>query len=297
VWPVHLLTFACAAVVLHAEILAAPARYLRPAAANLTLTQSFCPDEAVYFSFNSQSWSLSDEMFFYLLFPAIVWGMRAAGWDRPRAAGGLAAAACGAAAACVLLGRGAESGFWLWYVSPWFRLLDFLTGVALGRVFVGLGARGGPGPGRATLLEGGALALLAAAVVAGPEVPYLLRRSGYYTPFFGAVVLVFAYQRGAVSRLLSGRALRVLGEASFSFYMFHYLFIRLIDRYPHATRLGDLAPLPRSAAVFALSLLVGLGCYRWFEVPARARVKALLAPGRRPDPVAVVRPVGVRAGA
>jgi peptidoglycan/LPS O-acetylase OafA/YrhL len=294
IWPVHLLTFGFAAVVLHREILAAPGRFFGPALANLTLTQSFFPDEAIYFSFNSLSWSLSDEMFFYFLFPLIVWGMRSAGWDRPHRAALLAALLCGAAVTCVALGGHTGDGFWMWYINPAFRLMDFLTGVALGHLFVGLAGARGPGPKWASRLEVGALGLVAAALAASPGVPYLLRRSGYYTPFFAVLILVFAFQRGLVSRLLSGRVLTGLGEVSFSFYMFHYLFIRMIDRYPHATHFGDLAPLPRAGAVLALSLVVSACCYRWFEVPARARVRGWLL--QRPAPVRAGQAVPVRAG-
>ena len=40
---------------------------------NLTLTQSWVNDRSVFFSFNSVSWSLSNEMFFYMMFPFIIY--------------------------------------------------------------------------------------------------------------------------------------------------------------------------------------------------------------------------------
>jgi len=275
IWPVHLLTFGLAVVVLHREIMAAPVQFIGPAIANLTLTQSFFPVETIFFSFNSVSWSLSDEIFFYALFPLVLWAMHAAGCDRPRKASFLVIGLWLIAMACVIIGRNHPLGFWMWYVNPAFRMLDFLTGVALGHVFLGLKDKGiiGPSLKWASFFEVTSLVLVAAALTASPSVPYLLRRSVYYTPFFAMVILVFAYQRGVISRLLSGKLLRLLGEASFSFYMFHYLFIRMIDRYPHATRIGDLDPLLRSIAVFAVSLMASIACYRWFEVPARTRVR------------------------
>jgi len=189
---------------------------------------------------------------------------------------------------CVLFGLDQSRTEWMWYINPGFRVVDFLAGVALGQVFLGLNARGIRGPSRtwATILEVGSLALIAAALMASPSVDYLLRRSVYYTPFFAVAILVFAYQRGLISRLLSGKVLRLLGEVSFSFYMFHYLFIRMIDRYPHATHIGDLSPLPRSIAVFAISILVSIACYWWFEVPARSRVRDWLVrrPALLPEP-------------
>lgn len=284
IWPVHLLTFGFAAVVLHREIMAAPTQYIGPAIANLTLTQSWFASEAIHFSLNSVSWSLSDEIFFYALFPLVVWAMHAIGLDRPRNASILAIGVWAVAMGCVLLGLDQSRTEWMWYINPGFRVLDFLTGVALGQVFLGLNARGTRGPSTkwATILELGSLALIAAALLASPSVPFLLRRSVYYTPFFAIAILVFAYQRGPISRLLSGKVLRLLGEVSFSFYMFHYLFIRMIDRYPNITIVGDWGPLPRSIAVFAISILVSIACYWWFEVPARTRVRNWLV--RRPAP-------------
>jgi len=39
---------------------------------NLLLLQSFVPAISVYYSFNAPSWSISDEMFFYLIFPFLI---------------------------------------------------------------------------------------------------------------------------------------------------------------------------------------------------------------------------------
>ena len=275
IWPVHLLTLGLAAVVLHREIMAAPGQVIAPLLANLTLTQSFFSDETIYFSLNTVSWSLSDEIFFYLLFPFIVWAMHSVGLDRPVCSSLLAIVLWAVGMACVLTGLDDPLGFWMWYINPAFRVLDFLTGVAVAQVFLGLNDKGirGPSPKWAVVLEVSSLVAVAVALMASPSVDYLLRRSVYYTPFFAIVILVFAYQRGLISRLLSGKVLLLLGEVSFSFYMFHFLLIRMIDRYPHATHLGDLPPLLRSIAVLAITLMASIGCYRWFEVPARRRVR------------------------
>jgi peptidoglycan/LPS O-acetylase OafA/YrhL len=278
IWPVHLLTFGLALVVLHEQILEDPSGYIRPAVANLTLTQSFFPVQGIYFSFNSVSWSLSDEIFFYAMFPLILWTMRSTGLNRPLGCCVLAIGVWIGAVACVILGRDDEIGFWMWYVCPVFRLVDFLIGVALGQIFLGLKDREFRGPNfrQASLLEIGSLAFVMVAILASPSVNYLLRRSVYYTPFFAVVILVFAYQKGIISRLISGKLLRLFGEASYSFYMFHFLLIHLADRYPRVTHLGSLDPVTRSVAVFAISLLVSIACYYWFEVPARTRVRSWL---------------------
>jgi peptidoglycan/LPS O-acetylase OafA/YrhL len=276
--PVHVLTFLIALPLVYRSLFSDPIHSLERAAVNLTLTQSFFSDESIYFSFNSVSWSLSDEMFFYALLPLILWGLQASGWDRPRHALALAIGTWLLAMTLVITGLEHPRAFWLWYVNPLFRVLDFLVGVALGHLFLGLreSRLARINAKWATTFELASLGLIAASLAANSFVPYLLRRSVYYTPCFGCVILVFAFQRGLISRLLSGNVLRVLGEVSFSFYMFHYLLIRMVDQFPNVTHLGHLSPIVRSAAVFAVSLAVSYGCWRWYEMPARERVKRWL---------------------
>ena len=91
VYPVHLLTFLIAAVLL-TGVSMAPARSAAAAICQLTLTQSFCPDPAVYFSFNAPAWSLSAEAFFYAAFPTLLWlllPLGRSGWPRPAVLAGV----------------------------------------------------------------------------------------------------------------------------------------------------------------------------------------------------------------
>jgi peptidoglycan/LPS O-acetylase OafA/YrhL len=70
IYPLHLLTFIVAAMLLQPFKL--EFGYLVKFVSNLTLVQSFFPFRGIYFSFNAPSWSISDEMFFYFLFPFII---------------------------------------------------------------------------------------------------------------------------------------------------------------------------------------------------------------------------------
>jgi peptidoglycan/LPS O-acetylase OafA/YrhL len=299
IYPVHLLAFLVAVPLVLGDILAEPSRAVVPTLANLTLTQSFVPDQAVFFSFNTVSWSLSDEMFFYLLLPLVLWTMHGLDLVRSGRAVALAATCWLLALACVLLGHDHPQGLWLWYVNPAFRLLDFLVGVSLGQIFLRLQRQGVAGPSRpvATLLEAGTLGLLALALVTSPLVPLLLRRSSYYTPCFALLILVFAFQRGRLSRVLSGPGLRLLGEVSFSFYMFHYTIMRLIDHYPRVTWLGEWPPLPRTLAVFLLSAAASVACYFWYELPLRDRVRRWLDRSRSRPPEEAYSPRPARRAA
>ena len=78
VYPAHLLT---ALIALSLGLLGVISVDASPVSVplNLSLLQSWVPDYAVTYSLNGPSWSLSDEIFFYAVFPLLV------GWvGRPR---------------------------------------------------------------------------------------------------------------------------------------------------------------------------------------------------------------------
>src|SRR5207248_3264549 len=76
IYPIHLLTLLAVLPLCWAQWQGQESRAIMSrAVSNLTLTQSFWHDKRDYFSFNSVSWSLSDEVFFYASFPVLVWMM------------------------------------------------------------------------------------------------------------------------------------------------------------------------------------------------------------------------------
>ena len=120
---------------------------------NLTLTQSFTPRTDVYFSFNAPSWSLSDEAFFYLLFPFLVVALTASRLNRPVRLLLLALGLWLIELAWDWHFRNDRLHHWLTYISPMSRLVDFGIGVAVGVAFAGRqehapqSAPSAPGPG------------------------------------------------------------------------------------------------------------------------------------------------------
>jgi peptidoglycan/LPS O-acetylase OafA/YrhL len=105
---------------------------------------------------------------------------------------------------------------------------------------------------------------------------------------FAVVVLAFAAEAGAMSRLLRAPALRWLGERSYSIYMVHFLVWLVLVDCAKLFRLagidlmqanGDLVSL----VYFLLVLGVATVTYRWIEVPARACFRRLALPQSRQD--------------
>jgi peptidoglycan/LPS O-acetylase OafA/YrhL len=144
------------------------------------------------------------------------------------------------------------------------------------------------GAGLLTLLEVPCLAALVWLLAAMP----LGNRTLLLTsPVFALTVLVFARDKGWISRLLQVRPLIVLGTLSYSIYMLHMLLIRpLAKAGPELLRalgradLIAIQPRPSGLAILALGdgaatavslVLIGLTIalsalsFRWLEEPAR----------------------------
>lgn len=128
VWPLHLIT----------TLMAVPVFYMwrdipmdwTGVILSVFLLHAWAPTAATYFAGNPASWSLSCEMFFYALHPFLVRRTLAAGLAL------LAAATAGVLAvlyvvADLAIDWPARIAGWLLYVSPIYRLGEFLLGMAL----------------------------------------------------------------------------------------------------------------------------------------------------------------------
>ena len=72
IYPLHLLTLLIA---IPLSIRGDEVEWITRFVLNVFLLQSFVPSDDIYFYFNSVSWSISDEWFFYLCFPFLVFIM------------------------------------------------------------------------------------------------------------------------------------------------------------------------------------------------------------------------------
>lgn len=101
-----------------------------------------------------------------------------------------------------------------------------------------------------------------------------------------AIILVFAFQRGLLSRLLSHRVLVHLGEISFALYMVHQPIIFYADHFiePTIVIATDVAQVSRQVLLSVFMLGLAHCAYRYVEVPARNGVRALISGLRTPPP-------------
>jgi peptidoglycan/LPS O-acetylase OafA/YrhL len=193
-------------------------------AAETLLLQAWWPDQKVYYGGNGVSWSLSAEMFFYLLFPIVIIPLR-----RLSSRGLLVTAVATVAILYLLPVLAASAGMspatysYVFFVFPPYRFGEFLLGMLLARgVHLGLRV-----PAPAWSWCAGAFGL--GCIVWG--LTYSTRASGValQRPFVALAVLpCFALMLAAgASRDVRGtwwlgsRPLLRLGEWSFALYLVH----------------------------------------------------------------------------
>jgi peptidoglycan/LPS O-acetylase OafA/YrhL len=223
-------------------------------------------------------------MFFYLALPFISHGMLRAGVAKRREVLwglGLLIYGVSLVVACRLRNTMVpySLSWWLVYISPYFRLGDFAIGAIAGFAFLAAPRPPTP-PGaastRATGQEVLSLVLLVL-VYRFRELTYDTVQIGLlYLPPIVFVIFVFARQAGHVSRALSGRAFRHLGEISYSIYMLHFLVISYVTRFLAPDLLLKPVGMARflgQAAVVAATLALSDLLYRYYEKPLRSLLR------------------------
>lgn len=212
---------------------------------------------------NVQSWSISVEVWLYVL---AALAFRAIG----KAAFAGAAIAALAAMAVMLLAQTDTA-------APFWPVLRGLAGFGLGMAIFPLHAaltRRKPGPAIASLIELAALAAAALVLQTQASVPLA-------DAAFAAVVLVFAQESGALSRLLLARSFVLIGTISYSIYMVHGFVIGRSFDLLHAAMPGWVAEGSDTLTgpvlvtnLLSLALLTGVVAvsylsWRFIENPAR----------------------------
>jgi peptidoglycan/LPS O-acetylase OafA/YrhL len=241
--------------------------------AKVSMLESLIPIRGVQFAWNSVSWSISTEFFFYAAFPLLLLNL-----ERSWAVKLLASAA--AALALFSLGlwlqlpvadgdRTTVTLMQLAYANPLARGFEFVLGMA---TYLGWRRWIAPLKGSAPIWTFIEIALLAALALwlefaapalernlPGPAWAWFYMSGSCWA--FAILIPAFASARGKIGQALLLRPSVWLGEISFSFYMFHLIVMRAASFY-----VGDAAP---ALLIFALSLNLAAVNHRWIEIPAR----------------------------
>jgi len=248
-------------------------------AADFLLVQSWSPNQDVYFGGNGVSWSLSCEAFFYLVFPALAIGVRRLDHRGLAAAGaGLLAALAIAPAVGEWLGLSQHAKYWLFFILPAYRLLEFLLGMILARA-VQCGLRV-PHPKLAAAISAVGLAGLISVLVWAssnygwnPSRPWVAILA---LPVFASLVLAGATADivGAASWLTS-RPLQWLGATSFALYLVHQPLFRITQTWGWWPVRQDVVSLAALVAFLALTVAAAGLLHHFVEKPLERRLRAM----------------------
>jgi peptidoglycan/LPS O-acetylase OafA/YrhL len=310
VWPLH---FACLLIllVLMPQLLneaAASFQGRLELASNILLLQAWVPFSSFYFSFNTVSWSISVEWFFYLCFPFLLWLMI----RRNSALPALLAAFLPLAVILFLCAAfkvpdydGAKNQLTthgLIYVGPVARLLEFAVGMALQRTIAG--RKQLPGFARHVwILQLLALAVAAWFVAQGmalssrPWMPPVFAIWFNYSgglPVWAFVIWSFSFSAWPAT-LLSNRLFVAFGDASYAIYLVHFSIA-----HSAAERLFRLFHVENSSLQLTLYLILVIGAsfglYYAVERPGMAVGKFLAScvHSKRSSPMPRLQPAAVQ---
>ncbi len=272
---------------------------------SLVLLQGWDPMHLLFL--NGPGWSLSDEAFFYALFPAIIPLVTRVRRQYlvPLIAGLYCFALLPSLLYAIIRPDGMHVGnlwdaFWfeMTYYCPLLRLPDFVVGVALGWLFVQRQREGAAiaaaiarlrtGVGESIVLLGvtmlviiGVIPVLVPSLALDPLLDTLL------LPVMAALIYTTAWGQGSIARSLGSGPLVLLGEASYGLYILHW---PLWVWYTHLLHQPTMGYLPRlsSLALFALYLVILIGlsvaCFRYVETPLRIAIRRALVSRRTPVP-------------
>jgi len=268
IYPLHLFTMFLALPPSFDEIFVDMGLWLSRFFTHLFLVQSFVPNSDIYFSLNMPSWSISNEFFFYLMFPLLVVFYRLYHWGKWLL---LLFVLCIPLAIWLMPVAYTHK---LFYINPFFRIADFILGILLYYLFKKVQNQSWTSSiSTCTWLEWLSIGFFVLLFVFHKQVPIQYRYSAYYWPAMLGIIFIFAFQVGFVSRLLSNSTMILLGEISFGFYMLHQLVIRYFQF------LNDRLQIIQNQYMMAgiMLLITILGSYityRWIELPSNKRIKA-----------------------
>lgn len=237
---------------------------------NVLLLQSWSSNVATYWSYNSPSWSVSCELFFYAIFPLLFLALsRQTLWR-------IWAIVIVIFIAIIAVDKihPKIDTFWLGVVNPVSAFVAFAVGVTAGVYRKRCPTSKQHGLVGGSIIQSIALVLALAAnvyfgsyhAVITPAADLALATYGP-TPFYAALLLALARYDGWLSRGLSYPIIVYGGEISYSIYLFHQIFIRW-----HSTKLQVFNSVPiwcQYLGILTATLVTAAVVHRLVEQPAR----------------------------
>lgn len=251
----------------------------------VTLTHAWVPLWRFFLNLNGVSWTISVEMFFYLLFPLFL-----VAWGRYEKTKLFVAAVPAIGIIAFANAINAPNADWapgltrhgLIYFSPLSRLFEFVCGIVAAKVWMSRHA-GRPFKVVTSIgLEFVAIVAVYSAVlycrhplvsdffrsIGGAAGAHWINVNGF-TPAFVFLIYVFASSSGPVARIVSSRPLVFLGEISFSLYMVHTIVLTVFRQHENTVAAIAYSPM---VAYWGFSLLTAFCMWSFIEKPFRKAI-------------------------
>jgi peptidoglycan/LPS O-acetylase OafA/YrhL len=278
VWPTHFAAFALTILLVPSVLHIA--NVIPAAIANLCIVHVWALNPALGESFNSVSWTISVELFFYLCFPFLIQDFSKPFKARWIAVATLSAACIGLCMIPVSAGYGKSAlppSLFLGE-NPLCRLLEFTLGIATCRIFKKSRLLSSLNRSMATALEIVALIGIAAAInlsaiwpaASAPGALSVLRDWAVDmggAPAYALLILIVATEKGHIAQLLKRKSLVHLGEISFSLYMLHLSILYALLKYQSS--FGNMPDLVLPTVAVFLCLLAADLNFTLIETPCR----------------------------
>lgn len=267
-YPLHLLTFFLALPLVIYSIYKG-SDTLNSLLPNLFLIQSFIPVREYFFSVNAPSWSLSNELFYYLIFPVIISMKNKLLLIIPLVI-------IIFQLTIELLNLPENQKHYLIYIFPISRLLDFSIGILTYRVFRKIHNK------KITLnsstMQISSILLFVAFLLL---IELVIGRFNYYFLYVIPVSLLvfsFSLKEGVLSNLLTNEKLVSLGKASFALYLIHHLVIRYMSilNYKIFKFEGVVSDYFMMLSTIVISIALSIIMYNLFELKTTEILRSFL---------------------
>lgn len=230
---------------------------------NLFLFQSYIPIKDYYFSINNVSWSISTELFFYIMFPFyVIWLHK---FPKLKYILLLIIPVIIFAEPYFKTDLKLEKG--IFYINPIVRSFDFILGIIACQIYQKI-QKIELNVSKGTLIELASILLLSLFFYFHNDVARTFRYGIYYWIPMLAIILIFALQKGIFSKILQNKVLIYLGEISFSFYMIHMIVIKYGNQY-----LPKMNDFTKIGIYFTVALFFSWLIFEYFEKPIAKWIK------------------------